>query len=135
MQMISLKTIELRGRLSGQQKTRLQNLLDMMYRPSELAEEIGFEKRQIYRVYLHLGLPHERDHRNHVWINGISFRKWILDYYPKQKLKENEAFCLTCKHPVEIENPSHKKKTGLVYLECNCPICGRKISKIIDRKV
>ena len=36
-----LTTIELRGRLSGQEKTRLQNLFDMMYRPSELAEEIG----------------------------------------------------------------------------------------------
>ena len=126
--------IELRGRLSGKQKTRLQNLFDMMYRPSELANEIGITKRQFYRVYLPLGLPHEKDHRNHVWINGCVFREWVLDYYQEVKLKENEIFCLTCKRSVEIVNPTQYEKSGLIYLICDCPICGRKTSKILERK-
>ena len=126
--------IELRGRLSGQQKTRLQNLFDMMYRPSEIAEEIGFEKRQIYRVYIPLGLPVERDSGNHVWINGMVFKDWILEYYAKVKLKENEAFCLTCKKPVEIIDPIYKEINLLYFITCVCKNCGRNISKIITKK-
>ena len=126
--------IELRGRLSGQQKTRLQNLFDMMYRPSELAEEIGITTRQFYRVYIPLGLPVERDSRNHVLINGIVFKDWILEYYKKVKLKENEAFCLTCKKPVEIIDPIHNEIHSLFYITCDCPHCGRKLSKIITKK-
>ena len=126
--------MELRGRLSSQQKTRLQNLFDMMYKPSELAEEIGINKRQFYRVYIPLGLTVERDSRNHIWINGMVFKNWILEYYKKVKLKENEAFCLTCKEPVEIVDPEHHEIHSLYYLTCHCPNCGRKICKIINRK-
>lgn len=129
-----MKKIELRGRLSGQQKTRLQNLFDMMYRPSELAEEIGITKRQFYRVYIPLGLPVKRDSRNHVWINGLVFMDWILEYYKKIKLKENEAFCLTCKRAVEIIEPIHNEIHSLSYITCNCLLCGRKLSKILTRK-
>ena len=126
--------MEFKGRLSGHQKTRLQNLFDMMYRPSEIANELGISKRLFYRVYLPLGCPHERDHRNHVWINGAQFRDWIMEYYSESKLKEDEAFCLTCKHPVKILNPTQHQKSGLIYLVCKCPECGRKISKILERK-
>ena len=130
-----IKEIELRGRLSGQQKTRLQNLFDMMYRPSELAEEIGITKRQFYRVYIPLGLPVERDSRNHVWINGLVFKEWIFEYYKKKKLKNNEAFCLTCKDAVEIIDPLHNDIHSLSYITCYCPRCGRKLSKILTRKI
>ena len=126
--------IELRGRLSGQQKTRLQNLFDMMYRPSEIAEEIGFEKRQIYRVYIPLGLPVERDSRNHVWINGLIFKDWIIKYYKKMRLKENEAFCLTCKKAVDVTDPIQNEIHSLSFIICICPICGRKLSRILTRK-
>ena len=34
-----MNEIDHRGMLSGRQKTRLNNLLNMMYRPSEIAEE------------------------------------------------------------------------------------------------
>ena len=127
--------MEFRGRLSGQQKTRLQNLFDMMYRPSELAEEIGISKRQFYRVYIPLGLPVERDSRNHVWINGLAFKDWILEYYKKIKLKDNEAFCLTCKKAVEINNPELNEIHRLSYITCDCPQCGRKLSKILSRNI
>jgi len=132
--MKDISEIELRGRLSGQQKTRMQNLFDMMYRPSELAEEIGITKRQFYRVYIPLGLPVERDSRNHVWINGLVFNDWILEYYKKVKLNENEAFCLTCKRAVEIIEPIHNEINKMVYITCDCLHCGRKLSKIINKK-
>jgi DNA-directed RNA polymerase subunit RPC12/RpoP len=125
---------ELRGRLSGRQKTRLQRLLNMMYRPSEIAEEIGFEVRQVYRVYIPLGLPHERDERKNIWINGVVFRDWILETYQKTELEDHQAFCLTCKQPVPIQEPEKHEKEGLIYLTCHCPECGRKIAKILEKE-
>ena len=130
-----MEKIELRGRLSGQQKTRLKKLLNMMYKTSEIAEEIGFEMRQIYRVYIPLGLPHEKDDKNRIWINGSEFREWALETYKKPSVGKNEAYCLTCKKSIEIINPEWKEKEGLFYLLCSCPVCKRKIARITDRKV
>ena len=58
------------GKLNGKQRNRLKSLLDMMYRPSELSEEIGITRNQIYRVYIPLGCPHIQDEHNHYWVNG-----------------------------------------------------------------
>lgn len=63
----------LRGRLKGNQLRRLAGLLDMLYTPVELAMEIGFTRRQVYRAYLPLGCPNERDEAKHVFINGHAF--------------------------------------------------------------
>jgi hypothetical protein len=124
--------IILRGRLNGQQRRRLDSLLDMMYRPSELAEEVGFAQRQVYRVYLKLGCPHERDSRNHIFINGRAFKRWVEETYSKARMGDDEAFCLTCKRPVEIVEPVREEKEGLIYLVSECPDCGRKLARIIE---
>ena len=87
--------IILKGRLDGTQRNKLARLLNMMYRPKELADEIGFETRQVYRVYIPLGLPHERDDLQHIWINGIAFKNWGREIYKKQKLNNNQACCLS----------------------------------------
>ena len=81
----------LRGKLNGAQKNRMRKLFDMMYRPSELAEEIGFDVRQVYRVYIPNGLPHERDNRRQIWINGLAFKSWIEDTYKKVRLKPDQG--------------------------------------------
>lgn len=126
--------IILKGRLNGNQRNRLAKLLDMMYRPSELAEEVGFEVRQVYRVYIPLGLMHERDSRRHIWINGKVFRDWAKNLYKKRTLAKNEAFCLTCKKAVKMKNPIRKSHSLIDYFECDCPNCNRKIVCIIHNK-
>ena len=105
----------------------------MLYSPSELAHEIGFEVRQVYRVYIPLGCPHEKDSTGRLWINGKDFRNWVNDLYQKRNLKSNEAFCLTCKKSVKMISPERIQKGRLLYYLCNCPNCGRKLAKIITR--
>ena|SRR5271157_2446613 len=122
----------LQGRLKGYQRMQMYKLLDMLYTPSELAKEIGFTQRQVYRVYIPAGCPHEQDEHRYLWINGKVFREWYEVTYPRMTLKEDEAFCLTCKRPVKMANPVRKKKGGFVYLLSKCPNCGRKLPKIIE---
>lgn len=125
--------IILKGRLKGYQRAILPYLLNMMYRPSEIAEEIGFTTRQFYRVYIPLGCPHERDKRNHIWINGIAFAAWYEITYAKATLKDNEAYCQTCRKPVKMTNKSKHRKGELTYWICNCSICDRRLARIIDK--
>lgn len=123
--------IILKGRLNGRQRNRFNRLLNMMYKPSELAEEIGFSTRQIYRVYIPYGCPHDRDQRNHLWINGKDIKNWYEEIYPRNKLRKDQVFCLTCKKPVEISNPVTKQKNKVIFISCSCPNCERKLVKII----
>jgi hypothetical protein len=120
-----------RGKLDRQQKLRLARLLDMMYTPRELAEEIGFNARQVYRVYVPLGCPHQRDENDRIWINGEAFREWVAATYRKQRLADDEAFCLTCRRPVKMVDPALHKKNGVAYLRCQCPECGRVLARIV----
>ena len=123
----------MKGRLSGDKRTRLKRLLNMMYRPSEIASEVGFGRRQFYKVYIPEGCPHERDGRGHIWINGKEFRDWYIIRYPKMKLGAGEAFCLTGRKPVEMIDPIKHDNDGLKYFVCFCPDCGRKLSRIYDK--
>jgi hypothetical protein len=131
---VKFEEIYLKGRLDGKQRLRLEKLLNMMYTPKELSEEIGFNVRQVYRVYIPAGCPNEKDSKGHNWINGKLFREWVGQIYEKRELLENEAFCLTCKIPIVMKNPEKKQKDRLVYWICECPTCGRKIARIIDRE-
>ena len=120
-----------KGRLKGFQRMQMYKLLDMLYTPRELAQEVGFTQRQVYRVYLPAGCPHARDTMRRAWINGKAFREWYEVTYPRAKLKENEAFCLTCRKPVRIGKRVRKAKAQFVYWLATCPKCGRKLAKII----
>jgi len=126
------KKIELKGRLNGRQRNRLRNLYDMSYKPREIAEEVGFATRQIYRVYIPIGCPHTRDKQNNIWINGKLFKLWYEEKYAKLSLSQDEAFCLTCKKAVKIINSKKEKKGRLHYLTSYCPNCGRKLARITD---
>jgi hypothetical protein len=128
------KKILLKGRLNGSQRNKVKSLLDMMYTPRELSEEIGISKQQIHRVYLPLGCPHTRDRIGHILINGEAFRDWVISLYQKQKLKPNEAFCVSCKAIVEMVDPQIICKGDLVYQLSNCDTCGNKVARIISSK-
>ncbi len=121
-----------KGRLTGIQKRRLPQLLDMLYTPAEIAELLNFGRRQFYRVYIPAGCPHQRGENGHLWINGTLFRLWYLEQYPKTVLTENEAYCLTCKGPVPIIQPETRQKGTYVYSASICPNCGRRLVKALS---
>jgi hypothetical protein len=129
------RQILLRGRLDGKQRNRLKGLLNMMYRPSELAEEIGIDQNQVYRVYVPLGCPHERDRNRHLWINGENFREWYQDTYKQYQPKEGEVYCPSCKVYRIMGNPEHHfhEETKTAFDIFICPECGKKASKFAGR--
>ena len=55
---------------------RAPGLLPMLYRPSELAEELGVSAA-VVREWIDKGLPHQRDHRGHLWIDGRQVTEWV----------------------------------------------------------
>lgn len=124
----------LKGRLDGQQRNRLKGLLDMMYRPSELAEEVGFDQNQVYIVYVPLGCPHERDKNNHIWINGLDFFNWYQETYKKRERLEGEIYCISCKTYQVMSNPERMSmENGSVYDLFTCPNCGKNVANIVSR--
>lgn len=134
MSNVSPEEIVLAGRLDGRQRNRIKGLLNMMYSPRELAEEIGINVNKIYMVYVPGGCPHERDNKRHIWINGKIFRTWFGEIYAKRTLGKGETFCLTCKKAVLIVEPERKQNGGLIYDLSHCPNCGRKLTRIVDHK-
>jgi hypothetical protein len=131
--MENLTIVLYKGRLDRDQGNRLAKLLDMLYTPNEIASEIGFSRRQFYRVYIPAGCPCTRDSVGHLWVNGKEFQRWIKETYKKQEVKQNEAFCLTCKKAVPMVKPEKVQKDRLQYYLCVCPNCGRKLARIITR--
>jgi len=124
----------LQGRLNGFQRNRLKGLLNMMYTPSELAEEVGFSKNQVYRVYLPAGCPNKKDSHNRITIHGTSFKDWYEITYQKIVVGKDQAWCVSCKKVVDVSNPERKQKERLVYDLYVCPVCGKRLAKIVDAK-
>lgn len=122
------------------QITRLPRLLDMLYKPAEIAEEIEVTSDTVYRSYLPAGAPHERDAKGSIWIHGASFRAWALEIVQSRKQKrvpmpEGKAWCVRCKQAVRMTNPKPKViNRYLEILQAKCPNCGGIVNRARGRK-
>jgi hypothetical protein len=106
-------------------------LLPMLYTPAELAEELGLTAPTI-RDWLKLGLPHERDERGRIWINGRSFAAWLDQARRAAQagpLAADEAFCVGCRRAVALLGVSCRANGKHVLLTGTCPACGRQINR------
>lgn len=114
---------------------KLSRLLDMLYKPSELADEIGISDDTVYRSYLPAGAPHTRDKAGNIWIHGPAFREWMLERNEEGKatlhpLGEGEAWCVHCSKVVKIINPRVRKFNGSADLvQGKCEVCGGKVNR------
>ena len=111
---------------------RSPGLLPMLYKVSELANELGIPDRTL-RDWLNTGAPHQRDRRGHLWVNGQEFAQWVEKQRIKKspdKLADNEAYCLRCRQPVVLIDPKFIPIRGkLINIKGYCPQCGNVINR------
>jgi len=135
--------VSVRRVVPGAAVLRAARLMDMLYRPSELAEELRIQKRAVYDVLIPLGLPHERDEHGHIWLHGPAVREWLetATRGPKCELADGELFCLKCFEP---RSPSrHHPLAGaelvrngrFVMIRATCPVCGAEMYKGVGKRV
>lgn len=117
--------------LSRTAKLRANGLLNMLYKPSELADELGIEQRIIYRNLIPAGMPHERDEMGSIWLHGPMVAHWIryMSRSRKVKLKSNEAYCLKCRSPVPLVRPKKVPTGDMIVLRAVCPNCGTTVNR------
>jgi hypothetical protein len=124
-------------RISPSIRRKMLLLLDMEYKPSEIANEIGVH-RQTVMSYLKFGLPARRDEHGSIWINGVTFCGWAkrtLSTHASRKLvDEKEFYCLTCKVVFWMETFTRQRMNKSDYLRATCPKCGRIMGKFAKAK-
>lgn len=119
---------------------KLGRLLNMMYKPSEIAEEIGVAQDTVYRSYLPAGLPHHRDARGNIWIHGPAFVSWARETISKKQsqragLPEGQAWCMKCNRAVQLHHPTIKTINRYIeLLQAPCPDCNRTVNRARARQ-
>lgn len=112
--------------------TKSSSLLPMMYAISELCIELDVP-RHLIRSWVDNGLPHQRDRRQHIWINGIECKSWIEQKRQakrkKKYLQDNQAYCLRCRKVVVIQTPKLITHKGNQRLSGSCPHCKGTVNK------
>ncbi len=107
-------------------------LLPMLYTLSELSTELVIADSTL-RDWLQSGVPHERDPRNRIWINGESFAAWVkTQQKPRshRKLGAGEGYCLHCNKIQQLVSPElHPVRGKLVHIKGKCPQCGHMINR------
>ena len=115
---------------------RARRLLNMKYKRSEIAEEIGCNVQSVYKVYIPAGCPHERED-GRLWIVGDLFRDWMLACQReavaegRAKLEESQGYCVVCEKAVEMAGPFAVKSVSihLELLQGRCSECGAVVSR------
>ena len=107
-------------------------LLPMLYTPREICEELDIAESTL-RDWLQIDVPHQRDNRNRIWINGEEFAIWVNNQpKPKvtNKLNEDEAYCLRCNQVSKLLSPQIQPiKGNLVLIKGTCANCGAVINR------
>lgn len=120
-----------------EQVVKLARLLDMLYKPAEIAEEIGVTPDTVYRSYLPDGCPHSRDKRNNIWIHGPAFVQWAKSTLANRKagrqpMPEGLAWCLRCGKAVPLIDPKPKRANRYIQiLQAKCPYCQTTVNRAI----
>ena len=106
--------------------------LPMLYTPREICEELDIAESTL-RDWLQIDVPHQRDNRNRIWINGEEFARWVNNQRkPKatNKLNEDEAYCLRCNQVSKLLSPQIQPiKGNLVLIKGTCANCGAVINR------
>ena len=118
---------------------RRLKLLDMNYKTSEIANELGVTDKYVRESLIRYGMPYTKDSSGHFWFSGLEVRKWIeTEFSPENRHKphalmgENEFYCVKCNacrvsnsYSIEINS------RGVLYKKAYCPVCGTRMNKFI----
>lgn len=111
-------------------------LLPMLYKVSELSEELGIPDRTL-RDWLSFGAPFQQDTNHHLWINGVEFSTWVTEQRKiktSRGMKESEAWCLKCMRVIEMKNAQVQLFKGYPKrLRGVCPICGAIVNRGVKK--
>ena len=126
-----MASYDLHIRLPHTAITRAPGLLPMLYRPAELAEELGVPVSQVHR-WVKQGLPSSHDKRGHLWIIGTELASWIetmrqLKHKSEPSLAGDEAYCVRCRKPVKLDTAAVTIEGRRALLTGICPECGSPI--------
>ncbi len=124
-------TIRMTHKLPRSVIIRAAGLLEMLYSPIELAEDLSVPARTV-REWIKNGMPFERDRRGHMWVNGMEFRRWVEEtrtVRPRFQLGEDEAFCLRCRRRVKFSDPVVSDSSSALLLTGKCPFCGGTVNR------
>lgn len=122
-------------RLAPSRARRLERLLNMLYKPGEIAAELGITDETLLRSYVPAGAPVTLDSQGRMWFNGKAFAAWARQYVMAKKVKqpmsETEGYCFRC-HKVMTMERIHKKpsRPGVVMLTGICTACRGKINRL-----
>lgn len=126
--------------LKHAQIIRLGRLLDMMYKPSELAEVIDVNVDTIYRSYLPAGLPFVREEHS-IWIHGLTFAQWAQAQARSQRrphpgLPAGHGYCMKCNQPVPMKDPIVVFTNRYIQInQAPCPTCGCNVNRFSKKEV
>ena len=110
---------------------RAPGLLPMLYTPTELEEDLRVPARTV-REWIKKGMPHQRDVRGHILIDGSQFAEWVRSHRrvrASRRLADNEAYCLQCRKFVVLQNPTQVGEGRRGLLKGICPECGRTMHR------
>ena len=122
--------------LKHTQIIRLGRILNMLYKPSELAAEIGVNIDTIYRSYLPAGMPHVRDQYKQIWIPGPAFVSWAKATVSKRRadrhpLAPDQAWCMNCNQAVQLQQPvARQVNRYLDLVQAHCPQCDHTVNRL-----
>ena len=111
------------------------HLLNMLYTPAELAEELRVPARTV-RDWAQFDMPHNKDTSGRLWIHGLEFAAWVVRTRAqrrKTELQPGEAYCVKCKRAVVIQGAHPVTLSRVVVLTGRCPRCGAEVNRGMAR--
>ena len=106
-------------------------MLPMMYTTRELADDLGVAARTV-REWATRGMPHERDRRGHIWVNGREFAEWVdatRRAADGDGMAPDEGYCMRCNARVRMAEPVVYRGGVSTLLQSACPHCGATVSR------
>ncbi len=121
--------------LSKRSKVLAKELLDMLYTPQEIADELLIDQRRIYDL-LPAGMPHTRDENGRIWLHGLTVAAWIktIDQRYVVHVPAGHAYCVHCKAAVKLVHAIRTPHGKVDLLQAKCPECGSRINRFVRKE-